>query len=98
MPLDEQSGKGLSEVLDAVIKETTEELGHKFNKQHSIANPTLGKQFLEEVVSLPSHLELYFMYCLHTLQHFFIKDSVYFDCICFRLLGIIAPTILKRLR
>ena len=50
MPLEEQSGKGLSEVLDAVIKKTTEELGHKFNKQQSIANPALGKEFLEEVI------------------------------------------------
>ena len=75
MPLDEQSGKGLSDVLDTVIKKTTEELGHKFNKQQSIANPALGKQFLEEVISLPSHLELYFSYCLHSLQHFFSKHS-----------------------
>ena len=75
MPLDEQSGKGLSVVLDTVIKKTTEELGHKFNKQQSIANPALGKQFLEEVISLPSYLELYFSYCLHTLQHFFRKHS-----------------------
>ena len=52
MPPEEQSGKGLSEVLDAVIKKTTEELGHKFNKQQSIANPALGKQFLEEVDTL----------------------------------------------
>ena len=51
VPPDEQSGKGLSEVLDAVIKKTTEELGHKFNKQQSIANPAHGKQFLEEVIS-----------------------------------------------
>ncbi len=51
MPLDEQSGKGLSDVLDVVIKKTTEELGHKFNKQQSIANPALGTQFLEEVIS-----------------------------------------------
>ena len=58
MPLDEQSGKWLSDVLDTVIKKTTEELGHKFNKQQSIANPALGKQFLEEVVSLPSHFVL----------------------------------------
>jgi hypothetical protein len=36
VPLDEQSGKGLSDVLDAVIKKTTEEFGHKFNKQQSI--------------------------------------------------------------
>jgi hypothetical protein len=56
VPLDEQSGKGLSDVLDAVIKKTTEELGHKFNKQQSIANPALGKQFLEEVISLSSNL------------------------------------------
>ena len=52
MPPEEQSGNGLSEVLDDVIKKTTEELGHKFNKQQSIANPPFGKQFLEEVVSL----------------------------------------------
>jgi len=51
VPLEEQSGKGLSEVLDGVIKKTTEELGHKFNKQQSIANPALGKEFLEEVIS-----------------------------------------------
>ena len=50
--IEDQSGNGLSEVLDGVIKKTTEELGHKFNKQQSIANPALGKQFLEEVVSL----------------------------------------------
>ena len=64
MPQDEQSGKGLSEVLDAVIKKTTEELGHKFNKQQSIANPAHGKQFLEEVISS----------CIDriSLQHFFI--------------------------
>ncbi len=53
MPLEEQSGNGLSEVLDVVIKKMTEELGHKFNKQQSIANPALGKQFLEEVINLP---------------------------------------------
>ena len=52
MPPEEQSGNGLSEILDVVIKKTTEELGHKFNKQQSMANPALGKQFLEEVVSL----------------------------------------------
>ncbi len=52
VPLEEQSGNGLCEVLDVVIKKTTEELGHKFNKQQSIANPTLGKQFLEEVIPL----------------------------------------------
>ena len=50
MPPEEQSGKGLADVLDAVIKKTTEELGHKFNKQQSIANPALGKHFLEEVI------------------------------------------------
>lgn len=55
MPLEDQSGKGLNEVLDAVIKKTTEELGHKFNKQQSIANPALGKEFLEEVI-IPSIL------------------------------------------
>jgi hypothetical protein len=81
----------------------TEELGHKFNKQQSIANPALGTQFLEEVISLSSNLELCFSYCLHSLQHFFSKHykiylSFFFYCICFRLLGIIAPTILKRLR
>ena len=59
MPLEEQSGKGLSEVLDAVIKKTTEELGHRFNKQQSIANPALGKEFLDEVISLSPSLELY---------------------------------------
>ena len=42
VPLEDQSGNGLGEVLDAVIKKTTEELGHKFNKQQSIANPALG--------------------------------------------------------
>ena len=59
VPLEEQSGNGLSEVLDAVIKKTTEELGHKFNKQQSIANPALGKQFLEEVVSLQPSSKLW---------------------------------------
>ena len=71
MPSDEQSGKGLSDVLDSVIKKTTEELGHKFNKQQSIANPALGKQFLEEVIFLSSNLKLYFSYCLHSLKHLF---------------------------
>ena len=103
MPLDEQSGKGLSDVLDAVIKKTTEELGHKFNKQQSIANPALGKQFLEEVISLGSRSELYFSYCLHSLHHFSVNIShisfaFFFGCVCFRLRGIIVPTILKRLR
>jgi hypothetical protein len=42
VPPEEQSGNGLGEVLDVVIKKTTEELGHKFNKQQSIANPALG--------------------------------------------------------
>jgi hypothetical protein len=103
VPLDEQSRKALSDVLDAVIKKTTEELGHKFNKQQSIAIPALGTQFLEEVISLSSNLELCFSYCLHSLQHFFSKHykiylPFFFYCICFRLLGIIAPTILKRLR
>jgi hypothetical protein len=59
VPPEEQSGNGLSEVLDAVIKKTTEELGHKFNKQQSIANPALGKQFLEEVFYLSPHLVLH---------------------------------------
>ena len=67
MPLEEQSGKGLSEVLDAVIKKTTEELGHRFNKQQSIANPALGKEFLDEVISLSPSLELYLRYCSHSL-------------------------------
>ena len=103
VPLDEQSGKGLSDVLDSVIKKTTEELGHKFNKQQSIANPALGKQFLEEVISLSSHFELYFLYCLNSLQHSCEKHSqiylvYYFDCIYFRLPDIIASIILKRLR
>jgi hypothetical protein len=51
VPPEEQSGNGLGEVLDVVIKKTTEELGHKVNKQQSIANPALGKDFLEEVIS-----------------------------------------------
>jgi hypothetical protein len=59
VPPEEQSWKGLSEVLDAVIKKTTEELGHKFNKQQSIANPALGKEFLEEVI-IPSLLLAFF--------------------------------------
>ena len=67
MPLEEQSGKGLSDVLDAVIKKTTEELGHKFNKQQSIANPALGKEFLEEVIPMSPTLELYLRYCTHSL-------------------------------
>jgi hypothetical protein len=67
VPLEEQSGKGLSEVLDAVIKKTTEELGHKFNKQQSIANPALGKEFLEEVNSFSPPTELYPSYCSHYL-------------------------------
>ena len=71
MPLDDQSGKGFSDVLDAVIKKTTEEHGHKFNNPQSIANPAIGKQFLEEVISLSSHLGLCFLYCLHSLQHSF---------------------------
>ena len=67
MPLEEQSGKGLSDVLDAVIKKTTEELGHKFNKQQSIANPALGKEFLEEVMFLSPTSELYLWFCSHSL-------------------------------
>jgi hypothetical protein len=67
VPLDEQSGNGLSEVLDVVVKKTTEELGHKFNKQQSIANPALGKEFLEEVISLSKPAELYLGYSLHSL-------------------------------
>ena len=103
MPPEEQSGNGLGEVLDSVIKKTTEELGHKFNKQQSIANPALGKQFLEEVISLSPPSEFYLRYCLLSLQHLLvindqINSAFYFDCICFRLLGIIAPTILRRLR
>ena len=70
VPPEEQSGKGLSEVLDVVIKKTTEELGHKFNKQRSIANPALGKQFLEEIISFSPPSGLYLHYCSHSLQHF----------------------------
>ena len=58
VPPEEQLGNELGEVLEAVIKKTTEELGHKFNKQQSIANPTLGKQFLEEVISLSTFASL----------------------------------------
>ena len=68
MPLEEQSWKGLSEVLDVVIKKTIEELGHKVNKQQSIANPALGKEFLEEVISLSPPSELYLWYCSHSLH------------------------------
>jgi hypothetical protein len=100
---EEQSGNGLGEVLDAVIKKTFEELGHKFNKQQLIANPALEKQFLEEVISLSSPSELYLSYCSHSLRHILgiysqIYLGFYFYCNCFRLLSIIAPTILKRLR
>jgi hypothetical protein len=98
VPPEEQSGNGLSEVLDAVVKKTTEELGHKFNKQQSIANPALGKDFLEEVISLSLPSEFYIRYCSHSLHFLGIHDKIYFDDICFRLLGIIAPTILRRLR
>ena len=43
VPPDEQSRKGLNEVLDIVIKTTTEEIGHKFSKQQLITNPALGR-------------------------------------------------------
>jgi hypothetical protein len=72
VPPDEQSGNGLSEVLDAVVKKTTEELGHKFNKQQSIANPALGKEFLEEVISFSPTFGIA---CIHfsTFSEFMIK-------------------------
>jgi hypothetical protein len=67
VPPEEQSGKGLSEVLDAVIKKTTEELGHKFNKQQSIANPALGKEFIEEVNSMSPPMQFHPLCCSHYL-------------------------------
>jgi hypothetical protein len=67
VPPEEQSGKGLSEVLEAVIKKTTEELGHKFNKQQSITNLALGKEFLEEVNSFYPPTKLYTPDCSHYL-------------------------------
>ena len=70
VPPEEQSGKGLNEVLDIVIKKTTEELGHKFNKQQSIANPALGKQFLEEVISLSSPFDYSFSTARYHLSSF----------------------------
>ena len=70
VPLEEQLGKRLNEILNTVIKKTTEDLGHKSNKQQSIANPTLGKQFLKEVISLSPPMELYPPYFQHYVRHF----------------------------
>ena len=49
MEEEHQSNEGLNEFIEAAVQSRREELGTKFNKAQSIANPSFGKEFMDQV-------------------------------------------------